>query len=116
MRNLPEVISHAQLVQEIVGQFTFMRMMAEPQDRNFQKLQALDLNDICNKADNFFVEFCEIEGLIMAHECKMDEKLAAFLKEWQSITDVTAIQQNIHYHFHAMDYVEKHEKLVTDKK
>lgn len=103
MRKLPEVISHAQLVEQIVGQFVFMKMMAEKQDRNFEALNAIDLNAICNSADNFFVEFVEMEGLIMAHECKLHEKLTEFLKPYAHITDVTAIQQNIHYHFYASD-------------
>lgn len=103
MRKLVSMVSHPNLIQEIVGQFVFMMMMSKPEDGNFEALHSLDLNDIAKKADTFFIEFAEIEELIMADECNLTEKITEFLKEWQHITDVTAIQQNIHYRLLIMD-------------
>lgn len=103
MVKLIEIVAHPTLVSEIVGQFVFMITMSRPGDSNFEKLHAIDLNDIFKKADNYFVDFTSVEEMIMTEECDLSEKITAFLKEWASITDVTAIQQNIHYNLMIMD-------------
>jgi hypothetical protein len=97
MRNPPELVAHANLIEQIVGQFVFMTCMSEPQDSNFHALHELDLNDIFRKADAFFVDLTDEFGLIESQEKKLSVELKKFLSEWEEITDVTAIQQNVHY-------------------
>ncbi len=98
MVKLVEMVTHPDLVAEIVGQFVFMKMMSRPEDNSFKRLSELDLNDVSTKADNYFVEFCDIEELISDTESiDLTSKLTEFLSEWKHVTDVTAIQQNIHY-------------------
>jgi DNA phosphorothioation-dependent restriction protein DptG len=80
-----------------------MKAMSRPEDNSFIPLQELSLDDIYNKADKYFIDFTSIEELIDAEECNLSEKITGFLKEWESITDVTAIQQNIHYELGVLD-------------
>jgi len=91
------------LVEKIVGQFAFMICMAEPQDHSFDKLQKLNLHDVFKKADDYFCQYADDDGMILTEEFNLKSKLAEFLKEWEAITDVTAIQQNIHYQLARLD-------------
>ncbi len=104
MIKLVEMVTHPDLVAEIVGQFVFMKMMSRPDDNNFRRLTELDLNDVSIKADNYFVEFCDVEELISDTESiDLTSKLTEFLSEWKNITDVSAIQQNIHYRLSVLE-------------
>lgn len=103
MVKLIQYVSHPDLCAQIVGQFAFMKAMARPEDNSFFPLQELSLDDIYNKADNYFIDFTSIEELIDADECNLSDKITSFLQEWKSITDVTAIQQNIHYQLKTLD-------------
>jgi len=103
MRKLIEITTHPQLVQEIVGQFVFMILMAETEDHKFKEIQSLNLQDIFNKADNYFIQFSDQNKMIFTEEHNLTEKITEFLKEWEEIVDVTAIQQNIHYKLLVMD-------------
>ena len=58
MNKLPEIVTHPELIEAIVGQFAFMKCMSKPEDSNHSLLDAIDLNDVFDKADNFFVNFC----------------------------------------------------------
>lgn len=97
MKKLPEVVTHPELVAEIVKQFAFMKVMAQTVDSNYEKLTAVSLDDVFNKADEFFVDFCTIEEAIETNLCNLTERITEFLQPWKSITDITAIQQNIHH-------------------
>lgn len=97
MIDLIPIVDHPALCGQIVSEFAFMKAMARPDDNNFTELQNLSLDDIFNKADNYFIDFTSIEEIIISDECKLSEKIALFLNEWASVTDVVAIQQNIHY-------------------
>lgn len=105
MNKLPSIITHPELIETIIGQFAFMKMMAKPEDNNFYVLNELDLNDILRKADSFFVEYCtfeeEIELEILEEEFSLT--IARFLSEWKAIVDVAAIQQNVHYRLAIID-------------
>ena len=103
MRKLVEITSHPELVAQVMAQFAFMITMAEKDDPNFEKLQELNLQDIFQKADQFFCEYTDDLGMIMTEECGLTEKITEFLKEWEEVVDVTAIQQNIHYHLLLID-------------
>lgn len=98
MVKLVGMVSHPELVAEIVGQFMFMKMMSKPEDNSFKTLLELDLNDVGMKADSFFIDFCDFDELISDTESvDLTSKLTEFLSQWKNVTDVTAIQQNIHY-------------------
>ena len=103
MVKLVKYVAHPDLCGKIVGQFAFMKSMSRPDDSSFSKLQELSLDDIYNKADNYFVEFTSMEELINADECNLSKKITEFLQEWNEITDVTAIQQNIHYELRKLE-------------
>ena len=103
MVKLIEITSHADLVTEIVAQFAFMKIMSEPQDHSFNRLEKLSLDEIYSKADDFFVQFTDELGMITTSECELDKKITEFLKEWESVTDVTAIHQNINYRLKVLD-------------
>jgi hypothetical protein len=103
MIKLIPLVTHPELCAQIVAQFAFMKIMAKPEDRNFLLLQDISLDDVYNKADNYFIKFTSIEEVIDSEECDLTKKITFFLKQWSSVTDVTAIQQNIHYHLKAID-------------
>jgi len=103
MIKLVQYVSHPELCAEIVKQFAFMKAMARPDDNNFAKLQELSLDDIFNKADIFFVEFTSFEEMIDVFEINLTSKIESFLQQWQSITDIAVIQQNIHYELNQLD-------------
>ena len=105
MIKIIEITSHAELVEKIVGQFAFMALMSESEDSNFFELQDINLQDIFRKADAFFVDCTDDLGMIMSDEVGLKDKITDFLKEWEEITDVTAIQQNIHYQLSILDKV-----------
>lgn len=97
MRKLIEWVSHPQLCEKIVGQFAFMKAMARPEDSSFEALNNLSLNDVFEKADSFFVQFTGPLELIDTKKHALAVKITEFLSQWKEVTDVTAIQQNIHY-------------------
>jgi hypothetical protein len=96
MNTLPEVITHPELVEAVVGQFAFMKCMAQPTDSNSDELYLLDLNDVFKKADDFFLQFTSFEEAIDTKETNLAYELGAFLAQWKHVTDVVAIQQNVH--------------------
>lgn len=96
MNKLPEVVTHPELCAAIVEQFAFMKLMSIPEDSNATKLVQLDLNDVLGKADDYFVHFTSFEEAINNSEHQLEKKLTLFLAQWKHITDVTAIQQNVH--------------------
>ena len=100
MNKLPKVISHAELVEAIVGQFAFMKMMVEPEDRGITELNAIDLNYVCKKADDHFLMLTDMVGIInqdnLSEDVDLAKEITLFLSEWKEIVDVTAIQQNVH--------------------
>lgn len=103
MIKLIEHVGHPELCAQIVGQFAFMKAMSRPEDNCFFALQDLSLDEIYNKADAYFIDFTTIEEIIESDKCNLTEKLSLFLQEWKGITDVTAIQQNIHYNLKRME-------------
>lgn len=105
MNKLPSIITHPELIETIIGQFAFMKMMAKPEDRNFYALNELDLNDVFRKADSFFIEYCTFEEAIEMDELEEEfsTTIALFLSEWKAIVDVTAIQQNVHHRLATID-------------
>lgn len=103
MLKLVDLVTLPELVSTIVQQFSFMKMMAEPQDSNFKLLEAFDLNDLHQRADDFFVHFTTYESVIDTNECDLTSKITLFLDPYSMITDVTAVQQNIHYQLQRMN-------------
>jgi hypothetical protein len=77
--------------------------MSRPEDGNYAALHALNLHMIFRKADDYFVQFTDVEETILTDECNLSEKITEFLSEWKAIVDVTAIQQNIHHHLSLTD-------------
>ena len=88
-------VAHANLMEEIVGSFVFMIAMATPEDSNFEQLNNLNLNEILNKADSFFINHTDSLGIINVVESNLLLLLEQFLKKYSRITDVQSIQQNI---------------------
>ncbi len=97
MKKLPDVVSWQELSAEIVKQFAFMKAMSEPDDRNYLILAKVDLNKVFKMAERYFSAFPNLEGVMDSKEVNLEAKIAIFLKPWISITDIVAIQQNIHY-------------------
>lgn len=111
MKKLVEITSHTEIIEKIIGQFVFMKLMSEPEDSNFLELFDLNLNDIFKKADEFFIDFTDDLGMIISEDVNLSSKITEFLKEWSQIVDVTAIQQNVHYQLYVLDkYDSKIEK------
>lgn len=96
---LPKIVTHPELIEQIIGQFAFMKVMAHPDDKNYKELVELDLNNVLGKADNYFCQFTVYEEAIDTIQCNLSQKIKDFLQEWKSITDITSIQQNIHSAF-----------------
>ena len=97
MIKLVQYVSYPTLCEQIVGQFAFMKAMSQPHDKVYQDLRDVSLDDIYKKAHERFIKLATFDILIEAEECNLSKQLTEFLKQWESITDVTAIQQNIHY-------------------
>lgn len=100
---LVKIISHQELVANLVGQFVFMILMAKPQDKNFKQIRDFDIKKMFDLADNYFVEFTGFEGMIETDKCDLSNKITDFLSEYSSIFDTKAIQQNIHYQLSVLD-------------
>lgn len=96
MKKLPQIVMFPELMGAILEQFSFMKAMGEPQDNNIGNLMILDLNYVFKKADEYFVQLTDENGVIMSDEQNLEKELREFLKEFSQITDITAIQQNIH--------------------
>ena len=90
-------VTHPELCSQIVGQFAFMKAMADPEDKNFKLLNDLSLDEVYKKANNFFCDFTVNDEIIDVDECNLSEKITEFLNDWKTVTDVLAVQQNIHY-------------------
>lgn len=122
MNKLPKLVSHPELIEAIIGQFAFMKMMAESTDSKFVELIQIDLNDVLSKADTFFIDYCTLLHMIEQEElpAEMDltEGITKFLSEWKEIVDVTAIQQNVHNILrqkdHSLEMVEPNVYKLTD--
>jgi len=104
MLKLIRITTKPDLVAEIVKQFAFMQLMSEPQDNNYRELQKIDLNYIRKKADKYFTRFCTIDVAIDTEETDLTNRIKEFLQDWAAITDVTAIQQNIHHDLAKLDF------------
>ena len=89
MRELIEITSHSELISAIMKAFTFMAVEDQKDD--------FDFNSLYKKASTYFLEITDDLGMIMTKEVDAKAKLTDFLKEWKTVFDVTAIQQNIHY-------------------
>lgn len=74
-----------------------MIAMSEPEDSNFDKLQSFDLTKLYKRAENYFINLTDENGMIITKEAGLENKLKEFLKEYEEYFDVEAIQQNIHY-------------------
>jgi len=96
MNPLPATVSHPELCAAIVGEFAFMKAMSRPEDSSFQPLQELSLDKVFNEADTFFIEFTTLEEIIDTQQSDLAVQLAAFLYAYIDVTDIIAIQQNIH--------------------
>lgn len=96
MKKLPEAVSHPQLCEAIVGQFAFMKAMSKPSDNNSDALYDIDLNDVFQKCDDYFVNLTSFEEIIETEESNLENKITEFLSQWKTVVDVTAIQQNVH--------------------
>ncbi len=94
---LVKITSHPELVSEIVGQFAFMKLMAELEDKSWVELCDLDIDDVFQAADDYFIQFTSFEKTIDTRKTNLESELKEFLSQYKHITDVTAIQQNIHY-------------------
>ena len=104
MVKLIPIVSHAGLVEQIVGQFVFMYVLAEPGDSNYTQIRyELNLNIITRKAYDFFETLADENGMIMSDEVDLTTQITLFLKEWETIVDVTAIQQNVHSQLKKLD-------------
>ena len=95
MRHLIEITSHSELTASIMQAFTFMAVEDSKDD--------FDFNDLYKKASNHFLPVTDDIGMIMTEQDNVTLMLTKFLKEWECVFDVTAIQQNIHYHLLVMD-------------
>lgn len=102
MKKLPEVTSHPDLVSEIIGQFAFMILMASPEDTNYDALQDFNLQNLFKKADEFFLPLTVEESIIMCYECDLHSRIAEFLTQYDSIIDVDAVQQSIHFRLYTL--------------
>jgi hypothetical protein len=103
MKKLIELVSHPELVAQIVSQFAFMKSTSEPQDGNYESLKELSLNDVFEKAHTHFAQFKFDFEIIHTEQCNLAQKIAEFLKQWAHITDVEAIQQNVHFNLQVLD-------------
>lgn len=103
MVKLIPIVTTANLIERIVGQFAFMKAMSEVNDANYYELNRVDLNQVYDLAWLYFPNFEDIPGIIESETCNLDKKITKFLSRWASVTDVTAIQQNIHFQLQKLD-------------
>lgn len=96
------IIGHAELVSQICAQFIFMQMMSENQDRNFAALTALSIDEVRDKADDYFISKADELGMIVSGDIRGD--LDDFLKQFSKVVDVAAIRQNVVYYIKNKNY------------